>query len=179
MIIKIAGVVLLALITLTGAVHAGSARELNADVSTTLERFYVHTRGGRELVGRAHGVLVFPSIIKAGLGLGGEYGEGALRINGQTEGFYNTVSASIGFQLGVEERSVVILFMTEEALYKFRQTNGWKAGVDASVAILKLGAGGEIDTNKVANPVLGFILDPKGLMYNLTLEGSKISRISK
>ena len=179
MMMKFAGLVLAGLMALAGSAQAETARELDASVSTTLESFYVQVHGGRELAGRARGVLVFPSIIKAGLGLGGEYGEGALRIGGRTEGYYSSASASIGFQLGVQERSVVILFMTEDALYKFRQTNGWKAGVDASVAILKLGAGGEVDTNKVANPVLGFILDPKGLMYNLTLEGSKISRISK
>ena len=79
----------------------------------------------------------------------------------------------------MQERSVIIAFMTPEALHQFRSTAGWKVGVDGSVAIITIGAGGSIDTNKITSPVVGFILDPKGLMYNLTLEGTKISRISR
>jgi len=117
--------------------------------------------------------------VKAGFGVGGEYGEGALRVGGRTIGYYNSISASVGFQLGVQERSVIIMFMTDEALNQFRETAGWKVGVDGSVVVVTVGAGGSIDTNKITSPVVGFILDPKGLMYNLTLEGSKISRISR
>jgi lipid-binding SYLF domain-containing protein len=125
-------------------------------------------------------MLVFPSVVKAGFGFGGEYGEGALLIRpGRTAQYYNTISASFGFQLGVEERSVIIMFMTDEALDRFERTAGWKVGVDGSIAIITLGVGGSIDTTKITSPVVGFILDPKGLMYNLTLEGSKISRISR
>jgi lipid-binding SYLF domain-containing protein len=93
-------------------------------------------------------------------------------------GYYNLISASFGFQLGVQERSVIIMFMTQDALIGFEQRAGWKVGVDGSVAIITLGIGGSIDTDKVVSPVIGFILDQKGLMYNLTLEGSKISRIN-
>jgi lipid-binding SYLF domain-containing protein len=118
---------------------------------------------------------VFPSVLKAGFGVGGEYGEGALVIGGRNAGYYNTVSASIGFQLGAQARSIVILFMTRDALASFQRIYGWKVGVDGSVAILTASAGGSIDTNLF--PVIGFILDAKGLMYNLTLEGSKITRI--
>jgi len=122
--------------------------------------------------------LVFPSVVKAGIGFGGEYGEGLLIIRGRPGGYYNLVSASFGFQLGVQERSVIIMFMTNEALAGFEASAGWKVGVDGSVAIVTLGAGGSIDTDKITDPVIGFILDPEGLMLNLTLEGSKISRIS-
>jgi lipid-binding SYLF domain-containing protein len=94
-------------------------------------------------------------------------------IHGRPADYYNTLSASFGFQLGVEERSVIIMFMTDEALDRFERTAGWKVGVDGSIAIITLGIGGSIDTNKITSPVVGFILDPKG-----TLEGSKISRIS-
>jgi lipid-binding SYLF domain-containing protein len=156
---------------------ADSAREIDVSVDATLDRFYHRIGGARELAHKAVGVLVFPSVVKAGFGIGGEYGEGALLIRGRTVDYYNMVSASIGFQLGVQERSVIIMFMTPEALDQFRDTAGWKIGADASVAIVTLGVGGSIDTNKITSPVVGFILDPKGLMYNLTLEGSKISRI--
>lgn len=161
------------------AARAASAHEIDAGVQETLDRFFYKIGGARELANKAVGILVFPSVVKAGIGFGGEYGEGALLIGGQTVDYYNTVSASVGFQLGVQERSIIIAFMTESALRQFRRTAGWKVGVDGSVAIVTVGIGGSIDTNKITSPVVGFILDPKGLMYNLTLEGSKISRISR
>ena len=131
------------------------------------------------MVAKARGVLVFPTVVKGGVGIGAEYGEGALRVAGRTSGYYNTVSGSIGFQLGIESRSILILFMTDKAFENFRKVKGWNVGVDASVAILTVGAGASIDVNNVTDPVIGFILDPKGLMYNLTLEGSKITRIER
>jgi lipid-binding SYLF domain-containing protein len=156
---------------------AASAGAIEADTNATLGRFYRHVEGSRRLVREAAGVLVFPTVIKAGMGIGGEYGEGALRIRGKTVGYYNTVSASFGFQLGAQARSVIILFMTDDALARFRDTDGWKVGVDGSVAVVTIGIGGSIDTDRITSPVIGFIFDGKGLMYNLTLEGSKISRI--
>ena len=159
--------------------EAASAAEINGDVDATLNRFYRNVAGSQDLANRAAGVLVFPSIVKAGIGIGGEYGEGALRIKGKTADYYNSVSASVGFQLGVQARSVIIMFMTDDALASFRRRDGWKVGVDGSVALITLGAGGALDSNQIGKPVIGFILDEKGLMYNLTLEGSKISRIRR
>ena len=147
-------------------------------VDATLRDFYWRVGGAHELVGRAAAVLVFPTIIKAGIGFGGEYGEGALLVHGRPVGYYNCVSASFGFQLGAQARSVIILFMTEEALASFSRTNGWKVGIDGSVALITVGAGGSIDTDRIVSPIVGFIFDNKGLMYNLTLEGTKITRIS-
>lgn len=182
MSIKGLSVALLSLCAIFMSAHesrAASAHEIDAGVHETLERFFYKVGGARELANKAAGILVFPSIVKAGFGVGGEYGEGALMINGRNAGYYNSVSASFGFQLGVQARSVIIAFMTPEALDQFRRTSGWKVGVDGSVAIITVGVGGSVDTNKITSPVVGFVLDPKGLMYNLTLEGSKISRISK
>ena len=167
---------------LLGAVPNGNAASgpgIDADVDLTLAHFYDQVYGSRELVDRAAGVLVFPSVVKAGMGFGGEYGEGALRIRGRTASYFNTVSASFGFQLGVQARSVIILFMTHDALERFRYTKGWKVGVDGSVTLVTIGAGGSLDSNQIKNPVLGFIFDAKGLMYNLTLEGTKITPIRR
>jgi lipid-binding SYLF domain-containing protein len=175
----IAVMVALALLAGPAPGRAADAREINASVNATLDRFYRQIPGARELSARATGVLVFPTVLKAGFGVGGEYGEGAMRVGGKTVGYYNTISASFGFQLGAQARSVIIMFMTPEALAGFRRVEGFKVGVDGSVAIIVVGAGGSIDTDKVTSPVIGFILDPKGLMYNLTLEGSKITRISR
>ena len=169
----------LALAPLSTPAAAKSAGAIEAGVNDTLQRFYQTVPSGSELERRAAAVLVFPTIVKAGIGIGGEYGEGALRINGRTVDYYNSISASIGFQLGAQARSVIIMFMTPEALRSFRRKAGWKVGVDGSVTLITVGAAGSVDTNTVTQPVIGFILDQKGLMYNLTLEGSKISRIKR
>lgn len=159
--------------------RAASAAEIEADVDETLRRFFRQVGSARALADKAVAMLVFPTVVKAGIGIGGEYGEGALRRRGRTLGFYNTVSASIGFQLGAQARSVILMFMTERALENFRRADGWKVGVDGSVALVTVGAGGAVDTNSVRGPIIGFVFGNKGLMYNLTLEGSKISRISR
>jgi lipid-binding SYLF domain-containing protein len=171
-------VLLAALATAPGS-RAASGPEIDASVNATLARFFREIWSSRDLANKAVAILVFPTVIKAGLGFGGEYGEGALHIRGRTAAYFNIVSASFGFQLGAQARSVILMFMTEEALASFRRTDGWKVGVDGSVAIVTVGAGGQIDTNSVRSPVVGFIFDQKGLMYNLTLEGSKISQIAR
>jgi lipid-binding SYLF domain-containing protein len=173
---------LLVLLVILGTAQkseAASAAVINAEVDATFHSFVEQIGGARELANKAAGILVFPSVVKAGMGFGGEYGEGLLLVHQRPAGYYNLISASFGFQLGVQERSVIIMFMTDAALANFDRKAGWKIGVDGSVAIITLGLGGSIDTDQITSPVVGFILDPKGLMYNLTLEGSKITRISR
>lgn len=157
---------------------AASRAQIDAEVNDTLNRFFARVGNGRELANSAEAVLVFPSIVKAGIGIGGEYGEGALHVRGRTEGYYNMIGASFGFQLGIQTRSVIIMFMTPAALAGFQARAGWEIGVDGSVALITVGAGGAVDTNNVLDPIIGFVFNNKGLMYNLTLEGSKISRIN-
>jgi lipid-binding SYLF domain-containing protein len=123
--------------------------------------------------------LVFPSVLKAGIGLGAEYGEGVLIVHGNAAGYYNIISASFGFQLGVQSQSVIIMFVTEEALTQFENAYGWKVGIDGSIVIVTVGAAGSIDTDSLTSPIIGFILDQQGLMYSLSLEGSKITRITR
>jgi lipid-binding SYLF domain-containing protein len=153
----------------------GKAIDISVDM--TLEQFKKDIKGGDEFLKSAKGVLVFPSVIKAGVGVGGEYGEGALRIGGKTADYYNTAAASIGFQLGIQSKRIIIVFMQDDALKKFRESKGWEAGVDGSVALIELGAGGTIDTTTIKDPIIGFVFGNKGLMFNLTLEGSKYTKI--
>ena len=157
--------------------EAASAVEIDASVHDTVDRFYREIGSARELASKAYGILVFPSIVKAGFGVGGEYGEGSLLVRGRPPEYYSTVSASFGFQLGVQARSVIIMFMTPDALDGFYRKDGWKVGVDGSVVLVTVGAGGAVDSNTIKSPIIGFVFDQKGLMYNLTLEGSKITRI--
>jgi lipid-binding SYLF domain-containing protein len=159
--------------------RAASGPEIEVSAHATLDQFFAGVRYSRDLANKATAVLVFPTVVKAGFGVGGEYGEGELLIRGQPAGFYNIASASVGFQLGAQARSVIIMFMTDGALGQFQRTDGFKVGVDGSVTVIAIGAGGAIDTNTITKPVIGFIFDQKGLMYNLTLEGTKISRIAR
>lgn len=158
---------------------AASASEIDASVNEALDLFSEQVDGGRNFLDKAAGYLVFPRVIKVGIGLGGETGEGALLVQGENAGYYRTASGSIGFQLGAQAKSIVIAFMTPESLEKFRNSAGWKVGVDGSVALIDIGAGKAIDTTSINDPVVGFVFGSKGLMYNLTLEGSKITRIDK
>jgi lipid-binding SYLF domain-containing protein len=158
--------------------HAASAAEIDREVDKTLVAFR-KIDGAANFLKAAKGVLVFPKVYKAGIGIGGEYGEGALRVGGKTVDYYSTAAASIGFQLGAQAKSIVVLFMDEEALKKFRASEGWEVGVDGSVALIDLGVGKSVDTTTIKDPVIGFIFGQKGLMYNLTLEGSKFTKLKK
>lgn len=173
-----AGALLLSGCTTTrGAGTAGKRQEIDAGVTATLSRLASTVPGSRELLNKARGVLVFPSVLAAGLGIGGEYGEGALRVGGRTVDYYSTASASFGLQIGAQSKAIVFLFMTQEALDKFRNSEGWTAGVDASVAVIKAGVNGDVDLNTVTQPVNVFVMTNKGLMANLTVEGTKITKL--
>ena len=158
---------------------AATAKEIDVSVDVALEKFQKDVGGAKQFLESAKGLLVFPSVIKAGIGFGGEYGEGALRIDGKSVGYYNTIAGSFGFQLGAQARTVVIVFLEQDALDKFQKSEGWKVGVDGSVAVITIGAGTALDSSKLNQPIVGFILDQKGLMYNLTLEGSKFTKLNK
>lgn len=164
---------------MVGQAQAASAEEIEARIEEALAEFYEESSAGRELSQRAAGMLVFPRVIKAGLGVGGEYGEGALLVNGATEAYYSVASASVGFQLGVQRKAEVIMFMTDAALEQFRNSDGWEAGVDGSVAVVEFGAAEQVSTNSIQSPIIGFVFSNRGLMYNLTFEGSKITQIER
>jgi lipid-binding SYLF domain-containing protein len=153
-------------------------REINASIEPVLQRLHNTVPDSRELIAKANGVLVFPSVIAAGFGIGGQYGEGALRLHGVPVDYYRLTSVSVGLQIGAQSKAIILLFMTQEALNSFRSSHGWSAGADASVAVLKIGANGMIDANSMTGPVLAFVLTNAGLMANLTLEGTKISLLT-
>jgi lipid-binding SYLF domain-containing protein len=165
------------LLVVSSTTYAKSAQEIDISVDAALNDFADKVRGGKEFLASAKGVLVFPGVLKAGFGIGGEYGEGALRIGGKTVDYYSTAAASFGFQLGAQSKRIVIVFMQADALKKFRASQGWEAGVDGSVALITLGVGGSIDTTNIKEPIIGFVFSNKGLMYNLTLEGSKYTKL--
>lgn len=172
-------ILLVVLLPLSVGAFSASKQEIDARVEAALETFHEQSKAGKRLLDRASGVLVFPEVIKAGIGIGGEYGEGALLVDGKTVDYYSTASASIGFQLGAQKKTQLVLFMNKSVLEKFRNSDGWEAGVDGSVAIAEFGAGGDLDTKTVQAPIIGFVFSNKGLMYNLSLEGSKVSKLDR
>ena len=177
--LSIAGCTTTATTTTTpGRADAGKRRhEIDADVSATLSRLETIVPGSRDLVAKASGVLVFPSVLAAGFGIGGQYGEGALRVHTAKPEYYSLASLSVGLQIGAQSKAIIFLFMTPEALSKFRSSEGWQAGADASVAVMKVGANGNLDVSAASGPVVAFVLTNAGLMANLTLEGTKITHM--
>ncbi len=160
-------------------VLAASASKIDSEANKALQVFKDEVNGAQVFLDQAAGYLIFPKVYKVGIGLGAETGEGALRVGGQTVAYYRTTAGSVGLQLGAQAKSIVIAFMTKESLQKFRDSSGWKVGVDGSVALIDIGVGKTIDSDNVRDPVVGFIFGSKGLMYNLTLEGSKFSKLDK
>ena len=167
----------LCIITNADPVHAASAEQINIEVDAVLDDFTQKIKGGKRFLQKAHGVLVFPRVIKAGFFLGGEYGEGALRIHNKTIEYYNTAGASIGLQMGAQSKSIVLVFLKEQALADFRKSDGWEAGVDGSVAVIEWGVGEDLSTTDIQEPIAGFVFNNQGLMFNLTLEGAKFTKI--
>ena len=159
--------------------QAATAKEIDISVEVALDRFKTDVPGAAEFLENAKGILVIPNIIRIGFMFGGEYGEGAMLIDGKTVDYYNTVAGSFGFQIGAQSKNLIIIFMDENALTKFRDSLGWEAGVDGSIALIDLGAGGSVDSTNVRHPIVGFVYGLKGLMVNISLEGSKFTKLTK
>jgi lipid-binding SYLF domain-containing protein len=166
-------------ILFSGGAIAKTAREIDVSVDVAIERFYKQVKGAKEFVKSSKGMLVMPNVIKGALIVGGEYGEGALRIGGETVGYYNTISGSIGFQIGGQAKDIILLFMTDEALKQFRASSGWEAGVDGNVALITIGAGERADTTTAKDPIVGFVFDAKGLIADISLKGAKFTKLNK
>ncbi|MEM1435510.1 MAG: YSC84-related protein [Pseudomonadota bacterium] len=171
--------VLLLGLLLGGTATAASKTEIDAEIRASLGKLYEEYPEARELVAQAKGLLVFPQVLKAGFILGGEFGEGALLLGGRPVQYYRTTGLSFGLQAGAQGKAQVIMFMNDEVLAKFRQSKGWEAGVDGSIAALEFGTGGTLNTRTVKAPIVGFVFDNRGLMVNASLAGSKFWRIEK
>lgn len=179
MMTALAGGVIALAVSASNVSAAQTAAELSAAVQKTIADCYQTVQTCKEFGNKASGMLVFPEVTKAAIGVGGEYGEGALVVGGKPAGFYSTSAASIGLQLGAEQRSQIIMFMTDEALKKFQASDGWEIGGKAGVTVIDTGMSGKIDTTSFNEPVVGYIFGEKGLMADLSFEGQKISKIQR
>lgn len=155
---------------------ARSAMERNVD--ETLNRLYIAAPGSRELVQRAAGVLVFPSVAAGSFVIGAQYGKGVLREGGRTVGYYSLGGGSIGLQVGGQSKAVVYVFNSRDAMANFKKDNGWSAGAGGTIAAGKVGANGSIDTATANNPITSFVLTNTGLEAGAALGATKISPIT-
>lgn len=152
---------------------------VESQANATLSRLYETAPGAREMVARAKGVLVFPAVIGGSFVVGVEHGEGVLRVGNRAHSYYSTTGASIGWQVGGQSKAVIYVFNTQDALDKFVNGNGWSGGVDATVAAGHIGANGSIDTMSMQAPVTSFVMTNTGLEAGVSLQGSKITRITR
>jgi lipid-binding SYLF domain-containing protein len=148
---------------------------MDADIDRALSQLAQQARGSEQLVASAKGVLVFPSVVSAGFMIGGSHGLGGLRKGGKTVRNFRMTAASVGLLAGARTKTVVYLFMTDEALRSFEASSGWTIGADASVTVLTVGANAQIDTQSAQQPVIGFVLTNAGLMGNLSMDGTRIA----
>ncbi len=158
---------------------AKTAKEIDSEVNEALNLFSKHVQGAKGFLNTARGVLVIPDILKAGLGVGGQYGEGSLKIGGKTVAYYALAAGSVGLQIGAQKTNLVLVFRQDEALRKFRAGSGWKAGVDGSVAFIDAGAGKSLDTMNVNDPIVAFLFGQQGLMASATIEGAKFTKLAR
>jgi lipid-binding SYLF domain-containing protein len=156
---------------------AATAAEINAEVDQALQSLYAQ-QGAKTLSESAKGILVFPDVIKAGVGIGGSYGEGALRVDGETAGYYNTISASIGLQLGGQAFGYALFFMTDDAVDYLKNSDGWEIGVGPNVTLVDAGLATNLSSTTLKSEVYAYIFDQKGLMAGIAIDGSKISEIT-
>jgi len=173
------GVLAVGLAVLAAPAAAETAAEIDAAVKTAKETCLASVPGCKEAAAEAEGMLVFPTITKGAIGVGGSYGEGALLVGDKTEGYYNSASASIGLQLGAEKYTQVIMFVTQPALDAFLATSGWEVGVNAKVTMIDQGDSAGISSIIAENEVLGFIYGQKGLMGDFSIQGAKITKIDR
>jgi len=156
---------------------ADTAREINRDVDIALKNLYQSTPAAKKMAGVAKGILVFPSIIKGGFIIGGQYGEGALRVGGKTTGFYRTVSASYGLQAGAQTFGYALFFLSDSDLKYLKNSGGWEIGVGPSVVVVDEGLARSFTTTTAKSGIYAFFFDQKGLMAGLGIQGSKITEI--
>lgn len=162
----------------TASEAAVNRQELTTQAKQALERLYQHTPEARALVKKASGVLVFPVVTGGSLIVGSSYGKGVLLTDGKPERYYRIATGSVGLQAGAQSQSTIMLFMTREALDKFRASSGWTAGLDASVVVASRGANGRLDPALQSQPIISFVFNNAGLMAGLSFQGQKITPVS-
>lgn len=170
---------LLVLLFLSTQIEAKPAQIISAEADVALQKFYTTVEGGEAFLNKVKGYLIFPSIFKGGFILGGEYGEGVLRVGGTNQGFYSFGGGSIGLQAGLQKRSLIIAFISQRALDSFLNGSGWQTGIDGSLNIITWGSSRDLSTISFQQDAIAFVFGEAGLMGSLSLKSTKITPISR
>ena len=157
---------------------AKTANQIDSEVDIAIEKFKKEVSGGENFLPQVKGYLVFPNVVKAGLIVGGKYGEGALRIDGKTKHYYEMAAASIGLQAGAQKYTMLIAFLSDTALNNFIHSNGWEAGVDGTITVSDWGKSKDLTSFSFEKPIVAFIYGEKGLMASISIAGTKFRKIT-
>ncbi|HSW34013.1 MAG TPA: YSC84-related protein [Steroidobacteraceae bacterium] len=157
---------------------AARRKSIDTTVDAALGELYRQVPGSRDLVNRAQGVLVFPSVLEAGFIVGASRGDGALRVGGKTVSYHATTSGSFGLQAGAQSTAMFLLFMTKDALANFQNSRGWTVGADASVTLLTVGASAQMTSATAQQPVIGYVLSNRGLMAGVSIDGARVTTLN-
>ena len=157
---------------------AAGAAELGRDANASLQQLYASVPAAKTLGSKAEAILVFPKVTKAGLGVGGQYGEGALLKNGKAVAYYNTAGASVGLQAGAQQFGYAMLFMNANALSQLDKADGFEVGVGPTVVVVDEGKAKTMTTTTAKDDIYAFIFGQKGLMAGLGIQGNKITKIN-
>ena len=151
--------------------------EIDADSRQALNALYAQNPAAKAIGSKARAVLVFPSIVKAGLGLGGAYGEGEMRQGGAVTGYYSTFTGSWGLQAGAQQYGYAVFLMNDKAVKYVEESDGWEIGVGPTVVLVNAGVAQNLSTTSLQDDAYAFIFDQKGLMAGISIEGTKINKL--
>ena len=172
-------ILLVGSLVVTPVSFAKTAAEIDASVNAALARFDQQVKGGTKFIAASKGVLVFPGVVKVAFVIGGQYGEGALREGRRTYGYYNIAGGSWGASIGIQKKDLLLVFRDAAALRHFESSSGWQIGVDGAVTLINVGVGADLSTMQVNQPIVAFVVGQKGLMFDVSLQGAKITKIQK
>ena len=164
-------------IILSPGLNAKAMNEIDSAIENSLKRFTEEIQGGDAYLEGARGVLVIPRMWKAGVLIGFEFGEGALIVDDIKVQYYKALTTSLGIQVGVGSKDLIILFFDDTAMDNFLYSSGWEVGVDGAVALFTIGAAGASDTITIKDPIIGFVFGQKGLLAGVSIEGTKFTKI--
>jgi lipid-binding SYLF domain-containing protein len=159
--------------------QAKTAAEIDASANAALARFDQQVNGGAKFLATAKGVLVLPEVVKAAFVFGGQYGEGVLRVGGHDVGYYSIAGGSWGASIGIQKKDIIIVFRDAGALKHFETTSGWQVGVTGDITLVNVGAGADLSTMQINQPIVAFVVGQKGLMFDVSLTGAKISKLTR
>ncbi len=178
-LLLLAIVAVFSILTFSNVANAATAEDLNKDAEQALHKLYKTNQFTADIAKKAKAILVFPNIIKAGLVFGGSYGEGVLTEAGKVDGYYNSVSASWGLQVGAQSYGYVLFLMNDKAVKFLHESKGWEIGVGPTVVVVDEGVAKNLSSTTLKDDAYAYIFDQQGLMASLSIEGTKITRIQR